>query len=195
MPPKTVAMPSPSGSSPSDGAQDDELIAAIRAHQAKATRAHLKKQQALLSRATELTSSYKDEVQKILSEEQTALYVRFPSQRPVGLTKSKASRKKRTQEYQAHEAGLKKQIEETEKELLVLLQEEASTVQLAAAAIQAEQQDAKADNAAVVGRMEKLVEEEAKGIDAAIQGMWEMGEVGGGGDEVAEGGGGERMEE
>ncbi|GAA5945302.1 hypothetical protein JCM10213_007562 [Rhodosporidiobolus nylandii] len=176
MPPKTVAMPSPSGSSPSDGAQDDELIAAIRAHQAKATRAHLKKQQALLSRATELTSSYKDEVQKILSEEQTAL-------------------KKRTQEYQAHEAGLKKQIEETEKELLVLLQEEASTVQLAAAAIQAEQQDAKADNAAVVGRMEKLVEEEAKGIDAAIQGMWEMGEVGGGGDEVAEGGGGERMEE
>ncbi|GAA5989608.1 hypothetical protein JCM11641_002762 [Rhodosporidiobolus odoratus] len=154
MPPKGSASPAhPSGSSPGDETQD-ELFTALRTHQQKTTRAYLKKQQAVLTQAEKVIEEYKEEVKNCLKEEEEAI-------------------QKRVAKYKAEDARLKKEIAETEKELLEVLQVEASTIQLSAAAVQADIEDSKADQTAIVERLEKLAHEEAKGIGQAVEGLWQ----------------------
>ncbi|GAA5842197.1 hypothetical protein JCM11251_000125 [Rhodosporidiobolus azoricus] len=122
--------------------------------QQRAAQSHRKKQQAILDEGKELSRQYEISVKTVLDE-------------------GTAAEAKRVQQFQEEEGRLKDEIERTEKELLELLQVEASTVQLRSAAVQAEVEDWKTSQEASLASLHALAVEEGKGIDSAIEGLWQ----------------------
>ncbi|GAA5872992.1 hypothetical protein JCM8547_000002 [Rhodosporidiobolus lusitaniae] len=154
MPPKVVASPSQTHTSSNDDALNETLLNVLKSAQQDQARKSLQKQQVLVDQADKLNREYKAEVQKVLSEGEAAM-------------------QKRIKEYHHEDKRLTDAIAATEERLLELLQVNASNVQLSSAAIQADVEERKVDNRAALSNLERLVEEEAKGMDAAVSGLWE----------------------
>ncbi|GAA5875907.1 hypothetical protein JCM8547_001699 [Rhodosporidiobolus lusitaniae] len=153
-PPKVVTSPSQTHSSSNDDALNETLLNVLKSAQQDQARKSLQKQQVLVDQADKLKREYKAGMQKVLTEREAAV-------------------QKRIKEYQNRDMRLTEEIAATEERLLELLQVNASSVQLSSAAIQADSEERKADNRATLSNLERLVEEEAKGIDAAVNGLWE----------------------
>ncbi|GAA6030551.1 hypothetical protein JCM8097_006201 [Rhodosporidiobolus ruineniae] len=152
-------------STPSDETmQEDDLLLALRQHQQKTTRLHLKRQQAVLAQAQQLAKEYGEAVGKASAAGGEA-------------------RRKRVEEYHAENARLAKEIKATEIALLELLQAEAETpeqseVQLAAAAVKKEMEERDEALSAGTDGLGSIAADEAKGIEKALEGLWDPVEEG-----------------
>ncbi|GAA6001203.1 hypothetical protein JCM10207_007462 [Rhodosporidiobolus poonsookiae] len=160
MPPKHVASPGHASGSGNSDDGNDELLAALRAHGQKTRQRVVRQQQAVLSQADNLVKDFKASVKKVLTEEQAAI-------------------QKRAADFTTEDQRLKKEIMAVEKELLELLQVEASTIQLSISAVQAELEESNADTRASVETLQKLADQEGKAIDAAVEGLWAVPEKAG----------------
>ncbi|GAA5962334.1 hypothetical protein JCM21900_003093 [Sporobolomyces salmonicolor] len=145
-------------SSPAAAPQhNSDLIQAIQAHQAAAARAQLQRQQHVVAQAEALAREHTHAIRAVLEGDARA--------REGAAATSRGA-----------EAALVRALQQAERELLASLQTEASTAELAAAAVQSEVEGLYQASRRAAESLTARQQEEAQGIAAALDGIWPRGE-------------------
>ncbi|BGP04095.1 hypothetical protein RTG_02229 [Rhodotorula toruloides ATCC 204091] len=141
----------------------EELLAALHAMQAKKVRANLKQQEGLVAQGADLVTQYQESVRKLVEEEEGAIQPRI-------------------QQYDEEEARIAKEARETEKTLLDLLHSQSTSVRSATDAIEQELVAEREDNRKIAHNFVQVTQGEEIDVDDVAPALWRMSSDQDGGD-------------
>ncbi|BGO96255.1 hypothetical protein NBRC10512_007428 [Rhodotorula toruloides] len=141
----------------------EELLAALHAMQAKKVRANLKKQEGLVAQGAELVRQYQESVKKLLEEERGAMQARI-------------------QQYNEEEKRIAKEARETEKALLDLLQSQSTSVHSASDAIERALDVEREEARKIAHAFAQVTQGEKVDVDDVAPALWRMSAEQDGGD-------------